>query len=536
MSDVTPQIELFPQASPDGVTFTFAAGRPLRSVAVAGTFNSWRGDASPLQRIDAGRWQTTLPVSPGRHLYKYVLEGEEWVPDPANPWVSEDGQGNSCFTLTEAGELYVRRGEFGPTHPGPLFRDHAATPSPEWLRDAVIYELSARAVGGLSGVRERLPYLRELGATALWLMPIQPVGLQHRSGSLGDPYAVRDFLAIDPALGTPEDMRALVDDAHAQGLRVILDWTLNRSSIDNPLTEQRPEWFQRDASGRVTYHVPGRPAFAGFDFAQRGLRRYLIDAMLQWVTRYDLDGLRFDDSDLVPLDFLREIRAALLVVRPELALISQSYDELHHLGACDLSYEGGVRELIRQIARGEAEPLALQRYWEEATYSFPRGALRMRWLEEKEQGRAFQYFGRALHAAAASLLLTLDGAPLLLMGQEFEEPGWQSWETLFEPFALGRPPAGSAIFAHYRALLGLRASHPALRRGEVQFVPAGGDRVVRYWRVLGAERLCVTVNLAGEWRRPAAHPAPVELLYRHDPIGSEHDALPPFGTTIEREV
>lgn len=49
-------------AGPDGVTFTFAADRPLRDVAVAGTFNSWRGDASPLRRVDAGRWQTTLPV------------------------------------------------------------------------------------------------------------------------------------------------------------------------------------------------------------------------------------------------------------------------------------------------------------------------------------------------------------------------------------------------------------------------------------------------------------------------------------------
>jgi len=534
MSDVTPQIELLPQASPDGVTFTFAAGRPLRSVAVAGTFTSWRGDWSLLRPVGAGRWQSTLPISPGRHLYKYVLDGEEWVRDPTNPGVSEDGQGNSCFTLTEAGELYVRRGEFSPARPGPLYRDHAATPSPQWLCDAVIYELSARAVGGLRGVRERLTYLRELGVTALWLMPVQPAGLRNRSGSLGDPYAVHDFLAVDPALGTPNDLRALVDEAHAQGLRVILDWTLNRSSIDNPLTERHPDWFHHDASGRVTYHVPGRPAFAGFDFAQAGLRRYLIDAMLQWVTRYDLDGLRFDDSDLVPLEALREIRAALAAARPELALISQSYDELHHLGACDLTYEGGVRELIGQIARGEAEPLALQRYWEESTYSFPRGALRMRWLEEKEQGRAWRYFGRALHAAAASLLLTLDGVPMLLMGQEFEEPGLQSWETLFEPFALGWPPAGSAILAHYRALLGLRASHVALRRGEVQFVPAGAERVVRFWRAAGNERLCVTVNLAGEQCTPAAHEAPVELLYRHSPIGSEHNALPPFGTIIER--
>lgn len=65
-------------------------------------------------------------------------------------------------------------------------------------------------------------------------------------------------------------------------------------------------------------------------------------------------------------------------------------------------------------------------------------------------------------------------------------------------------------------------------------MPAGADRVVRYWRVLGAERICITVNLADEWRTPAAHVASVELLYQHGPIGSEHNALPPFGTIFER--
>jgi len=163
MGDAVPQIDLLPQRGPDGITFTFVTERLTRRVAVAGTFNSWRGEVSPLQRIDAGRWQTTLPIMPGRHLYKYVLDGEDWVRDPANPWVSEDGQGNSCFTLTEAGERYIRRGEIGPTRPGPLYRDHAATPSPSWLRDAVIYELSARAVGGLTGARERLPQRRDAG-------------------------------------------------------------------------------------------------------------------------------------------------------------------------------------------------------------------------------------------------------------------------------------------------------------------------------------------------------------------------------------
>ncbi len=70
MDDTTPQIDLSPQAGPGGITFTFVAERPLRSVAVAGTFNSWRNDWNPLRRVSADRWQTTMPISPGRHLYK----------------------------------------------------------------------------------------------------------------------------------------------------------------------------------------------------------------------------------------------------------------------------------------------------------------------------------------------------------------------------------------------------------------------------------------------------------------------------------
>jgi glycosidase len=534
MTDRSPLPDLLPRRSAAGVTFTFADTGTRGRMAVAGTFNSWDGTTHPLRRINAATWQITLPIAPGRHLYKYVLDDRDWIPDPANPWISEDGQGNSCFTLTEAGELYIRQGDIGPTRPGSLYRDHAATHSPAWLHDAVIYELAAQAFGGFAGIRERLPYLRDLGVTVLWLAPVHPIGRRNRSGSLGDPYAVRDFLAIDPALGSAADLRALVDAAHAHGMRIVYDWTLNRAACDNPLTLAHPEWFQHDAQGRISYAVPNRTAFAGFDFNRPELRRYLIDAMQVWITTYDFDGLRFDDSDLTPLDFLREIRAALTTARPDLALISQSYDELHHLGACDLTYEGGVRELIRRIARGEAAPADLQRYWEEATYSFPRGALRMRWIEEKEQDRAFRYFGRELHAAAATLLLTLDGVPFVLMGQEFNEPRWRNWEVLFEPFALDWEAFDAGSFAHYRALIGLRNQHEALRRGEVVFTPSGAAQVVRYWRRTPAEAICVTVNLSNAWHTPTPHSAPPEILYRHGDAADDRGGLGPYGTVIER--
>jgi len=70
--------------------------------------------------------------------------------------------------------------------------------------------------------------------------------------------------------------------------------------------------------------------------------------MRGWIARCGIDGLRFDDADITPRDFLDEIRAALSALRPDIALISQSYDEFHYLAACDLTYEGGTREMLRR--------------------------------------------------------------------------------------------------------------------------------------------------------------------------------------------
>jgi hypothetical protein len=91
------------------VRFVVDGPATLRSVALAGTFNSWVGDACMLERVTPTRWTCTLPLSPGRHLYKFVLDDTHWIADPANPWLSEDGQGNSCLTVCPDGTVFLRR-------------------------------------------------------------------------------------------------------------------------------------------------------------------------------------------------------------------------------------------------------------------------------------------------------------------------------------------------------------------------------------------------------------------------------------------
>jgi glycosidase len=440
----------------------------------------------------------------GRHLYKFVLDDTDWIADPANPWMSEDGQGNSCLTVCRDGTVFLRRRGIGPETPGKPYRDREALTSPAWLPDAVIYQLSVRAFGGdFDGVRARLGHLADLGVNTVWMMPIHPVGVAGRRGTLGDPYAVRDFDAIDPALGDADGLRRLVDALHARGMRIVFDWTLNRSSIDHPLTVSHPGWFQRDGNGNVMYAVPRREYFAGFDFANADLRRHLTGAMCRWVERFGLDGMRFDDADITPTDFLDEIRTALTAIRPDIALISQAYDEFHHLAACDLTYEGGTREMLRRVAHGEADARAFAQYWHESTYSFPRNALRLRWLEDKEQPRAAAVFGRDAHLAAASVLLTMDGVPHILMGQEFGESGWRDWTVLFDDWRLDWSAFDHDAFAHFGALVSLRQRHAALRRGATAFIDGVPDGVIGLSRSLPGEAIAVYANLAA---RPAALP------------------------------
>src|ERR1700733_1831819 len=95
--------------------------------------------------------------------------------------------------------------------------------SPEWLRDGVIYEVNTRtfsAAGNFQGVTEQLPHLKDLGVNILWLMPIHPVGRERSKGTVGSPYAVRDYFAINPDYGSADDLRRLVREAHRDGLKV----------------------------------------------------------------------------------------------------------------------------------------------------------------------------------------------------------------------------------------------------------------------------------------------------------------------------
>src|SRR6266481_6232892 len=123
-----------------------------------------------------------------------------------------------------------------------------ARSSPAWLRDGVIYEIFPRnfsAEGTFNGITARLDALKDLGVNILWLMPIHPIGEKMRKGTIGSPYAVRDYEAINSDYGTEADLKRLVSEAHKRDLKVIIDIVANHTAWDSVLMKH-PEFYKQD--------------------------------------------------------------------------------------------------------------------------------------------------------------------------------------------------------------------------------------------------------------------------------------------------
>src|SRR4029434_9456658 len=125
---------------------------------------------------------------------------------------------------------------------------------PAWSKQAVIYEVNVRQYtpdGTLSALRAHVPRLKALGVDILWLMPVQPIGVKNRKGKLGSYYAISDYTAINPEFGTEADFKAFVDAAHAQGMKVILDWVANHTAYDHEWVTAHPDYYERKADGSL---------------------------------------------------------------------------------------------------------------------------------------------------------------------------------------------------------------------------------------------------------------------------------------------
>jgi len=379
-----------------------------------------------------------------------------------------------------------------------------ARQSPEWLRDAVIYEVFPRAFspsGDFKGVTAQLERLKELGVTVIWLMPIHPTGKLKAKGSLGSPYAVRDYDAVNPEYGTSDDLKRLVDAAHQRGMKVFIDIVANHTAWDAGLIGKHPDWYTHNPAGQIVPPNPDWVDVADLDWSRPALREYMSGMMVRWLKDYGIDGFRCDYASGVPTDFWESVRPALDRVRPGLAFLAESDDPALLRKAFDIDYAWDFYHAMSDALAGRAPAATVRAVWERAAASYPRGALRLRFSDNHDQLRTTGQAGLPAALAASAVMFTLDGVPLLYNGMEVGDTTESAAPALFErmPISWEMAERRPQVNSYYRALAALRRAHPAFTRGTVRWLRNSDEqRVLSYERAAGNESLVVTVNLSSQ--------------------------------------
>lgn len=222
-------------------------------------------------------WFETEIACPAGTRYRFNIDGEMDVPDPASRAQASDVHGWSVVVDSLAYQWRHSNWQGRPWH------------------EAVIYELHVGAMGGYAGIEKHLPRLAELGVTAIELMPLAQFPGDRNWGYDGVlPYAPQ------ASYGTPEQLKHLIDSAHEHGLAVILDVVYNHFGPDgNYLGQYAKGFFQEDV------HTPWG---AGIDFNRREVRDFFLDNALMWLLEYRFDGLRLDAVHAIDNpEFLKEL-------------------------------------------------------------------------------------------------------------------------------------------------------------------------------------------------------------------------------------
>ncbi|PFG71473.1 maltooligosyltrehalose trehalohydrolase [Pseudomonas poae] len=524
----------------------------------------------------ADGWFETEVKCPAGTRYRYNIDGEMDVPDPASRAQASDVHG---WSLVVDPLAYTWR--------------HANWQGRPW-HEAVIYEVHVGAMGGYAEVEKHLPRLAELGVTAIELMPLAQFPGERNWGYDGVlPYAPQS------SYGSPEQLKHLVDSAHGHGLAVILDVVYNHFGPDgNYLGQYAKGFFQEDV------HTPWG---AGIDFERREVRNFFLDNALMWLLEYRFDGLRLDAVHAIDNPgFLQELahrvrqqvdtgRQVWLVLENELnqaSLLKEDFDAqwnddfhnvLHVLltGETDAYYSDFAQDPTTKLARCLGEGFIYQGHTTrhghergEPSADLPPTAF-VAFLQNHDQigNRAL---GERLHQlcspqalkAATALLLLSPMIPLMFMGDEanasepflfftdhhgelaeavregrrnefadfaaFHDP--ERRERIPDPNALSTFAQSAPVIADtphaelYRQLLGLRHRHI------VPHLPGAvalGAQVLAYaavsarWRLGNGSLLQIDLNLSAT---PLDHPATTPVLFETPALQGAQ--LPPFSARV----
>lgn len=305
------------------------------------------------------------------------------------------------------------------------------------LGNKLVYQVFVRnyGEGTFLSVEKDLQRIKDLGVDIIYLLPIHPIGEKERKGSLGSPYATKDYFGINAELGTESDFISLIKATQDLGMKLIMDVVINHSAPDNPYTLTNPEFYYRKKDGKFGNQVGDWWDIIDFDYTNQGLWKEMISMFVYW-SKLGVDGFRCDVASFVPVDFWKEAKSAVAEINEDAFWIAESvhkeflnyrrkegllaFSDSELYQAFDVCYDYDIHsEYEAAIKTGELGTYLKMLNMQEMIY--PTNYLKLRTLENHDQARVHALTKGNIYKTKQWLAFSfiVKGVSFLYNGQEF---------------------------------------------------------------------------------------------------------------------
>ncbi len=444
----------------------YTAGSPISSTGVTG--------------LTAILQEGTLANGPGNLMYS--ISG------------TASAEGTAAFDIsfgTKSCTLILSVTNNGPSQYGVPFQ-HVPD-----RQDATIYQVNIRAFstqGGLQGVTARLDSIQALGVNVIYLMPTYPVGSLN---GVNSPYCVKDYRAVNPEFGNLDDLRNLVENAHALNMSVIMDWVANHTAWDNAWITDHKDWYLQDGSGHIV-SPPGTGwnDVAQLNFSNTDMRKEMIESMKYWVYAANVDGFRCDYANGPPADFWKQAIDSLRNISTHhlLLLAEGDRNDLFNDGF-DFTFGFKFYGQLKNIYKNNQPVTGINTLNTSEFVNASNGQQVVRYLTNHDvnssDGTPLDLFGGIPGSMAAFVVVAyMKGAPMIYNGQE-----------VGTPFRITFPFTGANIdwtlnpniTAAYKKVIAFRNQSVAIRRG--QLTSYSNTNICAFTKVQDSETVFVASNL-----------------------------------------
>lgn len=452
-----------------------------------GDFSDWKEIA--MKKSEDGYFSAAVKLADGAYQYKFNIRSKSWFYEPDEWKTITDPNATDIDAETQNAILKIKDGK-------KIVDEYVwksdDVPLPENVH-LVIYEMHVGDFSGGEGdpfergkyfnVVEKLDYLTDLGVNAIELMPLKTT-----PGDFNWGYSPAHYFAPEASYGSTAELKQLVDECHARGIRVIIDGVFNHASTDNPLTQiDHDYWFRRE--GKDPEQNWG-PEF-NYELIDEKLgicpaREFVLDSIRYWIYEYRIDGLRFDAAKQINnFEALHEFvthSRKMAEMKPFFTVaeyIPPTPEITEPVGPVESCWNDSfMYAMLEQLGGEPIDIEKIKNAVDPRRLGFAGTTSTTNYLANHDQNRLFRKLGEKgildeeLYTRAklgALILMTSVGVPMIWMGEEFGEHRPLSEDSIKIDWTLLEHERNQDLFAFYKNLIALRTSNPVFASPEIEF-------------------------------------------------------------------